>query len=113
MIGALGPQTVGHREAAIEVAQVERLDRGQLVDDHVRARLGDGGRDLVGVERVEHDRRGAELIQRRPLGLASRRADDLVAAGDQPWHELLSHRAGGACNEHFHGLAPHSRLHQF
>ena len=102
MVGALGPQPVGHREAAVEVAHVECGDRGQLVDDHIGPRLGDGIGDLLGIERVDDHRRGPEVRQRRLLGLAPRGADDLVAGGDQPGDQLFAHRACRACNEDFH-----------
>ena len=112
VIGALGPQPVGHREAAIEVAHVERLDRCQLVDDHIGLRLGDGARDLVGIECVNHHRLRPQLPQRPLLGLAPRGADDPMAGVDQSRHQLLAHRSCRSGNENFHAQAPHNRLHQ-
>jgi hypothetical protein len=61
VVGAVGPQPVGHREVAVEVAYVEACDRGQLVDDHVGLGLGDGVGDLLGIERVDDSRSGAEV----------------------------------------------------
>ena len=67
MIGALGPQPVGQREIAIEVTEVNRPDRGQLMDDHVRPGSRHGLRDLIGIERVRDHRRRAKLIEHRLL----------------------------------------------
>jgi hypothetical protein len=68
IIGALGPQTVGQREIAIEVTQVQLLrNRGQLMDDHVRPRPAHGLRDLIGIERVRDRRHSAQLVEHRPL----------------------------------------------
>ncbi len=102
MIGSLRPQPVGHREAAVEVAHIQRLDRRQLVDDRVGLRAGDGLGDLLGVERIDDRGLCAEVPYRRLLGLAPRRADDLMAGGHQAGHQLPAHRSCSACNEHFH-----------
>jgi hypothetical protein len=68
VIRPLGPQAVGEREIAIEVAQVQpRWNRGQLMDHHLRPRPANGDRDLVGVERIRDHRHRAELSQHRPL----------------------------------------------
>jgi hypothetical protein len=82
MIRALGPQAVGQREVAIEMAHVERVrDRRQLMDDHVGLRGPDRFRDLVGIERVRHHGRCALLEEHRLLGFAARHSGDLVARG--------------------------------
>jgi hypothetical protein len=67
MIRALDPQTAGRSERAVEMTQVNRTDRGQLMDDHVRLRMGYGVRDLIGVKRVRDHRHCAELSQHRLL----------------------------------------------
>jgi hypothetical protein len=68
VVRALGPQTVGQREIAIQVTHVQRLfDRGQLMDDHVRPRPRDGLRDLIGIKRIRDHRHSAELAEHRLL----------------------------------------------
>jgi hypothetical protein len=67
VIRALGPQTVGLREIALHVACVQRSDRGQLMDDHVRLRLAHGLRDLIRIKRVRDDRHSAQLVEHRLL----------------------------------------------
>jgi hypothetical protein len=62
----------------------------------------DGLGDLLGIERIDDHGLRTEVPQRRPLGLAPRCADDAVAGGDQAGHELLTHGAGRACDEHVH-----------
>ena len=66
VVGALGPQAVGRREIAIEMTHVERSDRGQLMDDHLRPRPRHGLRDLIGIKRVRDHRHGAELGRASP-----------------------------------------------
>ena len=60
-------QTVGQRENAIEVTHVQRSNRGQLMDDHVRPRPAHGLRDLIGIKRVRNHRHSAELVEHRLL----------------------------------------------
>ncbi len=72
VVGALGAQPVGLREGAVEVPQVHRADRRQLVHDDVRLGGRHGGRHLLGVQRVRHHRRRTQLAQHRLLGLAAR-----------------------------------------
>ena len=68
VVRALGPQTVGLREMAVEVTHVQQLsDRGQLMDDHVRPRPAHGLRDLIGIKRVRDHWDGAELLEHRLL----------------------------------------------
>jgi hypothetical protein len=68
VVRALGPQTVGRREIAIEVTHVQQLsDRGQLMHDHVRPRPAHGLRDLIWIKRVGDDGNSAELVEHRLL----------------------------------------------
>jgi hypothetical protein len=68
VVRALGPQTGGQREIAIEVTQVQLFrNRGQLMDDHVWPRPAHGLRDLIGIERVCDRRHSAELVEHRLL----------------------------------------------
>jgi hypothetical protein len=103
VIGALRAQAVGQREAAIDVAEVDPLERGELVDDHLGLGLGDRMRDRVGVERVGHDGPGAEHAQQVLLGRGLGHADDLVTAGHELGDEPLAEGARGAGDEDLHG----------
>jgi hypothetical protein len=67
MVGPLGPQPVREREIAIEMTHVQRTDRGQLMDDHVRPRFAHGLRDLIGIKRVRDHRHCAQLVEHRLL----------------------------------------------
>jgi hypothetical protein len=67
VIRPLGTQAIGQREIAVEVTRVNRPDRGQLVDDHVRPRAAHGLRDLSGIKRVRNHRHSAQLGEHRPL----------------------------------------------
>ena len=68
MVGALGPQTVGRREVAIEVTHVERLrNRGQLMDDHVRPRPAYRLGDLIGIKCIRDHRHSAQVDEHRLL----------------------------------------------
>jgi hypothetical protein len=80
VVRALGPQAVGRREIALHVTRVDRSDRRQLVDDHVRPCRGHRPRDLIGLERVRDDRYRAELVKHRLLRLAPRHPMDLMTA---------------------------------
>src|SRR5262249_39782015 len=64
-IGALGPQTVGRREIAFEVTWVDRTDRGQLMDEHVRPRPANRVRDRIAIKRVSEHRHGAQPVPHR------------------------------------------------
>ena len=67
IVGSLGPQPVRQRERAVEMTHVGGADRGQLVHDDIRLRLGDSPRDLVGIEGVRDHRRGSEVAKQRLL----------------------------------------------
>jgi hypothetical protein len=67
MIGRLGPQTIGQREIAIKVAHVDRTDRCQLMDDHVRPRPRHDLGDLIGIKRVRNHRNSAQFGEHRLL----------------------------------------------
>ncbi|HWE08455.1 MAG TPA: hypothetical protein VG325_03825 [Solirubrobacteraceae bacterium] len=67
MVSRLGSQTVRQREVAIEVTQVNRPDRGQLMNDHLRPRPRHGLRDLIGIKRVRDHRHSPQLGQHRLL----------------------------------------------
>ena len=67
MVGPFGPQAVGQREIAIEMTQVNRPDRGQLMDDLVRRSLAHRLRDLIGIKRVRDHRHSAQLVEHRLL----------------------------------------------
>ena len=79
VVRALGAQPVRQLEALLEAAEVDAGQRGQLMDDRVRLRLRHGGHDRVAVERVEHDRLGAQIPDQARLCLAASGADDLMA----------------------------------
>ena len=104
VLGALGPQPVRGRERAVEVArELEVAERGELVDDDVRPRLGDGREHRVAVERVgDHGGRAGRAQRARPRGRAGH-ADDVVAVGDEPADQRGADCAGGACDEDAHG----------
>ena len=88
VVGALRAQAVGHREEAIDAAHVHLAGHcGELVDDDLRPGLQDDVLDPLGVERVGHDRLGAERMDRAGVRRA-RHADDLVTAGDELGDEL-------------------------
>ena len=102
MIGALRPQPVGEREVTIEVAHVERPDRGQLMHDHLRVRPAHRLGDLIGIERISHDRHRAELGQHARLDSLLVIPTNLMSRGHQPWHQLLTNRSRRSCNKHSH-----------
>ena len=93
MIRALGPQQVGEREITIEVAHVNRPDRGQLVHDHVRVRPAHRLGDLIGIKRISHHRRRAQLSNQTLVGLLTGHPHDLMAGGHKPWHKLPANRS--------------------
>jgi hypothetical protein len=66
MVRALGSQTVGLREVALQVAHVHRGKCGQLMDDHVRPRPRHRLRDLIGIKRVGDHQHRPQLGQHRP-----------------------------------------------
>jgi hypothetical protein len=49
------------------MTHVNRTDRGQLMDDHVRFRARHGLRDLIGIKRVRDHRHSAQLVKHRLL----------------------------------------------
>ncbi len=49
MVGPAGPQAVRQCDVAIEMTRVNRTDRGQLMEDHVRPRPRHGLRNLIGL----------------------------------------------------------------
>jgi hypothetical protein len=102
-----GPQTVGGGERLVEVTRVETADRGQLMHDHVGLGLGDRVGDLLGVQRVRHDRGSSHLPDRVLLGFAAGHADDVVAGRHQPRDQLRADRARCTCEKdlHFGSLA--------
>jgi hypothetical protein len=102
VIGALRPEAVGRREIALHVTRVDRTDRGELMDDHVRLGSRHGVRDLVTIKRVRDHRHGAQLVEHRPLRLATRHAMNLMARANQTGHQLPSDRSRRACYEHSH-----------
>jgi hypothetical protein len=102
VVGPLGPQAVGRREITVHVAQVNRPDRGQLVDDHVRLGSRHGLRDLIGIKRVRDHRHRAQLTEHRLLCLAARHAMNLMTRGDQPRHQLLADRSRRTGHKHPH-----------
>ena len=110
VVSPLGPQAVGQREIAIEVTCVNRPDRGQLVDDHVRLRPAHGLRDLIGIERVRDHRHRAQSVEHRLLGLAPRHAMNLMTGGNQQRHQVLPDRSGRSCHKHSHHQLPDRRL---
>jgi hypothetical protein len=59
VVGPVGPQTVGQREIAIEMTHLHPTNRGQLMDDHVRPRVTDSCRHLIGIKRIRDDRHSA------------------------------------------------------
>jgi hypothetical protein len=64
IVGALGAKPIGLGEDAVEVAGGARVrERGRLMDDRVGLGGGDRLAYCPGVERVEHDRLGAETAQ--------------------------------------------------
>ena len=87
MIGAFGAQAVGHGGEAVGVPQVPEsrlaLEGGELVDDHLGLRLGHRLGDCVGIERVGHDRPGAEASEQVGLGRRLGHAAHVVARGGQ------------------------------
>jgi len=102
VIGARGPQAVGQGEVPVEVTQVQRSDRGQLMDDHVGLHRTHSLRDLVGIERVGDHRHRAQLGEHRRIGLAARHAMHLMTSGSQTRHQVLSDRSGRSCHKHLH-----------
>ena len=102
MIGRLGTQTVGQREIAIKVAHVDRTDRRQLMDDHLRARPRHGLGDLIGIKRVRDHRHSAQSGEHRLLRRAARHPVNLMTRGNQPRDQLRSNRSRRACHKHSH-----------
>jgi hypothetical protein len=102
VVGPLRPQAVRQREIAIEMTHVDRTDRGQLMNDHIRPRDGDRLRDLIGIKRVRDHRQSAELVEHRPLGLAARHAIHLMTCCNQTRHQLPADRSRCTCHEHSH-----------
>jgi len=79
-VGALGPEPVRLREAAVEVLEVAQAgEGGGLVDDRVRPRGGDGVSHRVAVEQIEHHRLRTECAQEFGLVRRAGAADHLVA----------------------------------
>jgi hypothetical protein len=72
------------------------------VDDRLRFGLGHRPRHLVGVERVHHQRLGAETADRVGFGGAAGRAEDLVAAFDQLRDELATDHTARSRDENSH-----------
>jgi hypothetical protein len=74
VVGSLGAQPVGQRDAALEVTRVEPSERRQLMDDHVRPRPAHGLRDPIGIECVGDHGHRPQLLEHRLLRLAARHA---------------------------------------
>jgi hypothetical protein len=103
VVGGLGAQAVGLRERGVEVAQVAEIgEGGELVDDRVGPRGGDGGDDRVAIERVEDHRVGTGVAQRAGLGRRSGRRRHLVAGREELWEQLGAEGAGRAGEEDAH-----------
>ena len=97
------PQLVGRGEPAVEPPQVRRSgQRGHLVNDHVRLRLGDRSPDRDAVQPVHDDGTGAERLQLACLGRAPGRRGHLVPARHQLRQQPPTQRSGSACNEDSH-----------
>jgi hypothetical protein len=106
-VGALRPEPVRLREAAVEVLEVaQAAERGRLVDDRVRPGGDDGIAHRGRVEQVEHDRLGALLAQARGLLRRTGCADDLVPPLEQLRDEPGADRAGRPCDEDSHRSLP-------
>ena len=72
------------------------------MDDHLRSRLTHGLGDLIGIERVRHNRYSAHLFEHRPLRLVACHAMDLMPRLNQTRHQLLSNRSRRSRNKDSH-----------
>src|SRR5215208_5117939 len=95
-------QAVGHCDAALEATHAPPCKCSQLMDEHVRLRLAHRFRNLIGIERVRHHRHSAQLVEHRPLRLATRHAMNLVTRPNQTRHQLLPDRPSRSCDKHPH-----------
>jgi hypothetical protein len=103
VIGALGPQAVGQLQVTIGMAHVHRLrNRGQLMNDRIRPRPDHRLRDLIGIKRVRDHRHRAQLVEYRPLGLATRHPMNLMTRRHQTRHQQLTNRSRRTCHKHSH-----------
>lgn len=107
VVGPLGPQPVGLGEVAVKPARVERGDRGQLVDDHVRAGRSDGIGDPLAIKRVRDHGGRPEPLQQLALGGGSGHPGHVVPGADQARHQLAPDRPCRSCNEHLHRRTSH------
>ena len=105
VVGAFGAQPVRQLEALLEAAEVDAGQRGQLMDDRVRLRLRHGGHHRVAVERVEHDRLGAQIPDQARLCLTACGADDLMAVLLELRDEAAADRASCSCKEDLHHVS--------
>jgi hypothetical protein len=108
MVGALGAQSVRGREVTLHAARIERSDSGELVDDHLRLRLGDCARHRVRVEGIGHDRPRSQIPERVLLRRGPGHPDHLVATRHELRDELSAENACGAGYEDLHDCS--SRL---
>jgi hypothetical protein len=105
VVGGLGAEPVGLGEVAVEVTQVERgRQRRELVNDHVRLRLGDRAGHRVGIEGVGDDGRRTHGADPVCLRRAARHAGYVVPLRDEPRDELLADCAGRAGYQDLHGV---------
>jgi hypothetical protein len=102
VVGPGGPQTIGRRETAIEMTHVNRADRRQLMDDHLRPRPRHSLRDLIGIKRVRDHGHGAHVVKQRLLELGAGHARDLVAGGHQARDQLRANRSRRSCDKYSH-----------
>src|SRR5215467_14384203 len=103
VVGPLGPQAVGRREITIAVTRVNRPDRGQLMNEHVRLGSRHGLRDVTGIQRVCDHRHRAQLAEHRLLRLAAGHAMNLMTRGNQT---RLADRSCRTYHKHSHRWLP-------
>jgi hypothetical protein len=84
------------------MTRVNRPDRGQLMNDHLRLGAGNGIGDLIRIERVRDHRRSAQLGQQRAFRLAPCHAVNLMSRGNQTRQQLSSNRSRRSRHEHSH-----------
>jgi hypothetical protein len=105
-VGAFGAQPVGGRRHSLGLSKGRpSAYRRELVDDRLGLGLGNGVGNGLRVERVDHDRLGAERAQRAGLARGAGRADDLVAARHELRNEVATDRAGRAGNKDLHDIS--------